>query len=115
MHVQNPYRFGGGNGFDPDYQAVLDYATANSITKPSIGQQILQNQLVLALKSYRILVKRDAFYMNVNYASLEFSCLNWIDPSLYAKDPLLWSWTSNIGLEKASSTGDTIGYVPSTD
>src|SRR5690606_11923149 len=74
-----------------------------------------QNQLVLALKSYGIWAKLDALYMNVNDASLEFSCLNWINPSLYAKDPLLWSWTSNIGLEKAFSAGDTIGYVPSTD
>ena len=54
-------RFGvGGGGFDADYQAVLNYATSQGYTLPSASQQILQNQLVLDLKSGGIWSKLDS-------------------------------------------------------
>lgn len=42
---------GGVVPFDPDYQAILDRATALGYTLPSSACQNLQNGLVLALKS----------------------------------------------------------------
>lgn len=42
-------------GFDPDYQAVLDYYTANAIPHPSSFIQIGQNQFMIEMKSYGLL------------------------------------------------------------
>ena len=47
----NKWRRVGGVSFDPDYQAVLDYATTQGYTLPSASQQTAQNQLVLDLKA----------------------------------------------------------------
>ena len=71
-----------GGGFDPAYQAVLDYATLQGYTLPSAAQQILQNQLVLDLKVSGTWDKLDVFYNFATDASLEFSFINWINPSI---------------------------------
>jgi hypothetical protein len=72
-----------GVSFDADYQAVLNHATTLGYTLPSIGQQILQNQLVLDLKSFGIWSKLDVFYVFANDGSQEFATLNWKNPLLY--------------------------------
>lgn len=41
----------GGQAFDPDYQAVLDFATTNAIALPSASDQAKGNALVSALKA----------------------------------------------------------------
>lgn len=40
------------SSFDPDYQAVLDYATTQGYTLPSTAQQALQNTFIVAVKDY---------------------------------------------------------------
>jgi hypothetical protein len=45
------YAYGGGNAFDPDYQAVLDYMIANAITLPTSDQQTKGNTLMIAVKA----------------------------------------------------------------
>ena len=52
---------GGGGGFDPDYQAVLDYATTQGYTLPTASEQILQNQLMIDRKSAGLWDKDDVF------------------------------------------------------
>lgn len=46
--------------FSAEYQAILDYATTNSITHPSLSVKTAQNQLVLDLKSYSLWSKLDS-------------------------------------------------------
>jgi len=70
-----------GLGFDPDYQAILDRATFLGYSKPSDGQKIIQNQLVLDLKLNSIWSKLDALWILVNDAGYDFSTLNWLKPS----------------------------------
>jgi hypothetical protein len=63
FNVPSFFGFRSGGGFDPDYQAVLDYATTQvpPYTLPSLSQQVLQNQLVIDLKDAGIWSKLDTF------------------------------------------------------
>jgi hypothetical protein len=77
-------RFGGGGvSFDPDYQAVLNYATSQSYTLPSASQQILQNQLVLDLKAGGIWSLMDTIYVYATDGDRDYAKLNWKSPSLF--------------------------------
>jgi hypothetical protein len=55
------YAYGGGNAFDPDYQAVLDFWNANGITHPSDSVKAKQNALIISLKNAEIWATRDSF------------------------------------------------------
>ena len=67
-----------GGGFDADYQAVLDYATTQGYTLPSSGQQTLQNQLVVDLKSAGIWSKLDTFAVFATDGDSDFALIDWI-------------------------------------
>jgi len=69
---------GGGSGFDADYQAVLDYATAQGYTLPSGGQQTLQNDLVVALKAAGVWSKLDTFANFATDGDSDFALIDWI-------------------------------------
>jgi len=71
------------SSFDADYQAVLDYATTQSYTLPSAGQQILQNQLVLDLKAAGIWSKLDTLAIFATDGSSDFALIDWKRLSLY--------------------------------
>jgi hypothetical protein len=67
----------GGGGFDADYQAVLDYATTQGYTLPSTGQQTLQNQLVVDLKTDGVWSKLDTFAVFATDGSSDFALIDW--------------------------------------
>lgn len=71
-----------GPNFDPNYQAVLNYAILHGYTLPSGPQQIVQNQLVLDMKSNGTWNKLDVFYNFVTDGDKAFSFINWINPSV---------------------------------
>lgn len=62
---------------DPDYQAVLDYATTQGYTLPSSSQQVLQNQLVVDLKAAGIWSKLDTFAVFATDGSSDFALIDW--------------------------------------
>jgi len=66
-----------GSGFDPDYQAVLDFATSEGDTLPSANQQILQNNLLKSLKTLGIWDKLDSFAMFATDGDVGFSLIDW--------------------------------------
>lgn len=68
----------GGPSFDPDYQAVLNYATTQGYTLPSAGQQTLQNQLVVDLKAGGIWSKLDTFSVFATDGDSDFALIDWI-------------------------------------
>jgi hypothetical protein len=76
--VENIHPF---DAFDSSYQSLLDRATALGYTLPSAPQQVLQNQLILDLKSSGAWDKMDVFYMFANNGSSGFGRLNWKSPS----------------------------------
>ena len=83
IFITNRFNFSRGGGFDTDYQAILDYATTQGYNLPSTFQQIIQNSLVLSLKSKGIWNKLDILYIFANDAGSNFSTLNWKNPNLY--------------------------------
>jgi len=84
------YPFGKGSAsetptpsFEPEYQAILDYATTQGYTLPSSSQQTLQNSIVSSLKSAGIWNDLDLFYVMATDGDSEYSRLNWKNPSSY--------------------------------
>jgi len=68
-------------GFDPDYQAVLDFATAQGYTLPSAPVQTAQNTLMVALKSAGIFTKVDRLYIFATDGNADFAGINWANPA----------------------------------
>lgn len=74
---------GGAPAFDADYQAILDYATAQGYTLPSAGQQTLQNNLLVALKTNNIWNKLHLFRIYATDGDEDFATLNWKNPAVF--------------------------------
>jgi hypothetical protein len=68
---------------DPDYQAILDYATTQGYTLPSVGQQALQNQLVVDLKAAGVWSKLDTFAVFATDGNSDFALIDWIRLTQY--------------------------------
>ena len=97
-------------GFDADYQAVLDYATTQGYTLPSAGQQTLQNQLVLDLKTAGVWSGLDLFYVFATDGDREYAAINWKDPNNFECDEYNSpTFTTNLGFkgDGASAYVDT--------
>lgn len=71
-----------GPVYEDEYQAVLDYATANAIALPDEATQLLQNQLVADLKTANAWVQLDLLYIFAGPNS-DFARLNWVSPGDY--------------------------------
>jgi len=106
---------GAGGGFDADYQAVLDYATTQEYTLPSASQQILQNQLVLDLKSGGIWSKLDSFAVFATDGDSDFALIDWIRlTDMTAVNSPTFTTDSGFNGDGASSYIDT-NFTISTD
>jgi hypothetical protein len=68
--------------YDSSYQLILNKATALGYSLPSDTQKIIQNNLVLALKSAGIWNKLDVLYIFANDGGSNFATLNWINPNI---------------------------------
>jgi hypothetical protein len=63
--------------YDSDYQAVLDYATANSIALPDQAQQDIDNQLLIDYKATGAWAKDDVFVKFKGTAPEAFKLIDW--------------------------------------
>lgn len=111
----NKYRKVGG-GFDAAYQAVLDEGTSNGYTLPSEAHQILQNQLIVDLKSLGVWDKMDAFYSFAGSGDMDFSLINWISPGTYTNtvNSAPVKSASGIAFDGIDDYID-LGVIPGTD
>lgn len=102
--------------YDPDYQAILDYAVLNGISTPTASQQDLQNQLMIDIKAALPLSAFDYLYICVTDAGNPFTGINWANPAFKSFTPL-WVFNSNNYITAPSSTsaGTTNNFTPSTD
>lgn len=64
-------------GYDADYQAVLDYATANSIPLPTEAQQDIDNQLMIDFKNAGYYSKRTVIFKAKGTADPAFKLICW--------------------------------------
>jgi hypothetical protein len=74
---------GSFSAFDSDYKAILSYAITQGYTLPSEGQQELQNQLVVDLKSLGIWNKLDTLAIFATDGSSDFALIDWKKLSQY--------------------------------
>lgn len=82
-NIQNSKRFGGAI-YSAEYQAVLDYADANSITTPSNAQNDINDAIIVNFKTESIWGEFDLFYYFKQESGMdEFATLNWDDPSKF--------------------------------
>jgi hypothetical protein len=102
------------NGLDADYQAVLDYGTAQGYTLPSASQQVLQNQLVVDLKAAGVWSKLDTFAVFATDGDSDFALIDWIRLTDYTavNSP---TFTTNEGFQgNGTSSYINTNYNPST-
>lgn len=69
--------------FEAEYQAVLDYATLQGYTLPSYSVQLLQNTLVIDLKTNGNWDEMDVMHVQAGDGDEDFARLNWIVPSAH--------------------------------
>lgn len=105
-------------GYEPEYQAVLDYATSTlgltSGDLPSSGVQDLQNQLVSDLKTNGLWNDMTGFYVPIGGSNMAFSKINWANTSKYpvgGTDPTL-SANSGWSFVTENSTYIDTGWSP---
>jgi hypothetical protein len=70
--------------FDADYQAILTNAISRGAALPNASEQVIQNQLIVDLKSAGIWSKLDGFYMfanNITDSTGAYARINWKNPS----------------------------------
>jgi len=63
--------------YDPDYEAVINYAISQGYNLPSYSQQLKQNQLVLDLKDGGIWSKLDTFAVFATDGDEDFALIDW--------------------------------------
>jgi hypothetical protein len=91
--------------YDPLYQAVLDYATANSIPLPNATLQAKQNAYVVALRSAGLLDKWDVKYVFACH-NRDFAKINWMNPGTYnCTENGTLVFTANVGFRSNGTTG----------
>jgi len=85
--------------FDANYQDILANATSRRATLPSSLQQILQNQLIIDLKSAGIWDNLDDFHIFRNDGSREFGTINWKNPNNLATTTTYPTFSSGYGFQ----------------
>ena len=110
--------------FETEYQAVLDYATANSFELPSTAQQIVDNNKVKYLKQVGAWTELD----NVRIFNATYTPSSWAVNfyRLNFKNPSVFTLTANTGLEPTYVSGSGFkvlgnsgkfaktGFIPAT-
>jgi len=67
-----------GQGVDPDYQAVLDFAVSQGITLPNQTQQNIDNQLLIDYKAEGLWNLDDVFFkFKGDYSDNSFRLIDW--------------------------------------
>lgn len=102
-------------GYDADYQSILDYATTQGYTFPSAGQQIKQNKLLVDLKAAGIWSKLDTFAVFATDGSSDFALIDWKRLMQYTavNSP---TFTTNIGFQgNGTSSYIDLNYTSTTN
>jgi len=102
--------FFSGGGLDSDYKAVLAEAEDLGYTAPSRSQQLLQSNLVKALKNAGVWDKLDLLYVMAGEQE-NFARLNWKAPASFE---LANSGTPTFTSNKGFSNGGGSNYLDTT-
>jgi photosystem II stability/assembly factor-like uncharacterized protein len=98
------------------YASVINYATTQGYTKPSVAQQVAQNTLVKTLVDAGIWSKLDVFHITTR-GSEEFSKINWKTPgtaNLTETGTVTWSAGTGFTGNGSGSDDYLSSFDPST-
>lgn len=70
------YEFGAIINYEPEYEAILQYAISNGYTTPKRNQNFLNNKKIKQLKSEGIFTELDILYNFKQQSGLEDFCKN---------------------------------------
>lgn len=93
------------DGYDADYQAILDRGIALGYTLPSSVQRSKQNRFVVDLKAFGIWTALDILYVFATDGNSDYATLNWKSPTLFQIAKVNFpTFTSNQGFNGNGST-----------
>ena len=118
MNIVNAYRFGVNVVFEPEYQAVLDYALNNSINIPETPQNIINNQIILDFKTSGAWSELDVFWLLKQQGVVrDFAKINWVNPNLHYLTEIgnTMSFVSGQGFLANNNGYFNTNYNPRTD
>lgn len=106
--------------YSPEYQNVLNHATANSITPPSTKYNIILNKIVSKLVADGVWGTTDVLYYFKHDGSREFATLNYKDPAkhrLIDKGANPVTFTPEVGFEVSGGNSQVFStqFTPSVD
>lgn len=100
-------------GLDPDYQLVLDYATANTIPLPTAEQQAIDSQFLIDYKATGAWALDDCVAKFSGTADTAFKLIDW--KRLISMTPVgALTWDVD-GVKSGTGGYIKTGFVPSTD
>ncbi len=109
LHISNI----NASSYSPEYQAVLDYATANSITHPSNAEKTRQNAKMEAYVSNGLFAKSDVIMEWKGSAdAIRFRKICWkrlIETT--EVNPLIWDADGGTGTEYQTTTGGCVDLL----
>lgn len=116
------YEFGNGVEYEPEYLAVLSYATSQGYTLPKRDQNNKNNKKIKRLKEEGIFTELDVLYNFKQAAGLaNFSTINWVNPGTYnvtqSNPALVPFFEADKGYKGHQSSGSffSTNYIPSTN
>jgi hypothetical protein len=116
------YEFGAIINYEPEYEAILQYAISNGYTTPKRNQNFLNNKKIKQLKSEGIFTELDILYNFKQQSGLEDFCkINWVNPGVYnatQSNPLIAPVFEPDKGFKGSFTNSTYfstSYIPSVN
>jgi hypothetical protein len=116
------YEFGAIINYEPEYEAILQYAISNGYTTPKRNQNFLNNKKIKQLKSEGIFTELDILYNFKQQSGLEDFCkINWVNPGVYnatQSNPLIAPVFEPDKGFKGSFTNSTYfstNYIPSVN
>jgi hypothetical protein len=113
------YEFGAIINYEPEYEAILQYATSNGITTPKRNQNFLNNRKIKQLKSEGIFTELDILYNFKQQSGLEDFCkINWVNPGVYNATQstlLMPTFEPDKGFKGTNSTYFSTNYIPSVN
>jgi len=116
------YEFGNGFEYEPEYLAVLSYATSQGFTLPKRDQNNKNNRKIKRLKEEGIFTELDVLYNFKQAAGLaNFSTINWVNPGTYnvtqSSPSLVPFFEADRGYKGNQNSGSyfSTNYIPSTN
>jgi hypothetical protein len=116
------YEFGNAFEYEPEYLAVLSYATSQGFTLPKRDQNNKNNRKIKRLKEEGIFTELDVLYNFKQAAGLaNFSTINWVNPGTYnvtqSNPALVPFFEADRGYKGHEASGSffSTNYIPSTN